>query len=247
MREPRKNFQPPLTTVAPPAVERMGLTWLMVAAMTTIVLWQVPGGDYILYPFSILATWFHEIGHGLMALVLGGEFHQLKIFSNGSGVASYGISRSLWPIGPALVAAAGPMGPPIAGAGLILASRSFSAASWSLKILGGFLLLSTLLWVRSWFGLLAIPLLGLIILGVSLKAPQWMQGFAIQLLGVQACVSVYHQLNYLFSYSAGSLGLSDTAQMQKYLILPYWFWGGLMSLASLAILWKSLHIAYRSQ
>jgi hypothetical protein len=35
--------------------------------------------------------------------------------------------------------------------------------------------------------------------------------------------------------------------MQKYLILPYWFWGGLMSLASLAILWKSLHIAYRSQ
>jgi hypothetical protein len=87
----------------------------------------------------------------------------------------------------------------------------------------------------------------LIILGIALKAPRWAQGFAIQLLGVQACVSTYHQLDYLFSYSAGSLGLSDTAQMQQYLILPYWFWGGLMAIASLVILVQSLRVAYRSQ
>jgi hypothetical protein len=246
MSEPGKDFHKLFTNEAPPVVERMGLTWLISAAIATIVLWQVPGGDYILYPFSILATWFHEMGHGLMALLLGGRFHQLQIFSNGSGVATYGISQALWPIGPALVAASGPMGPAIAGAGLILASRSFKTAGLSLKILGGFLLFSTLVWVRSWFGLLAIPILGIIILGISLKAPQWMQGFVIQFLGVQACVSVYHQLNYLFSYSAGPLGLSDTGQMQKYLILPYWFWGGLMAIASLVILVQSLRIAYGS-
>ena len=225
----------------------MGITWLITAAVVTTLLWQVPKGDYILYPFSILATWFHEMGHGLMAMLLGGRFHQLQIFSNGSGVASYSISQALWPIGPALVAAAGPMGPPIAGAGLILASRSFTVASLSLKILGSLLLLSTLLWVGSGFGLVAIPILGLIILGISLKAPQWVQGFAIQFLGVQACVSTYHQLNYLFTYSAGPLGISDTGQMQKYLILPYWFWGGLMAIASLVILFQSLRIAYRGE
>ncbi|WP_414548951.1 M50 family metallopeptidase [Anabaena sp. CCY 0017] len=246
MREPGKDFQPRLTTEAPPAVERMGLIWLITAAIATIVLWQIRGGEYILYPFSILATWFHEMGHGLMALLLGGRFHQLQIFSNGSGVASYSISQILWPIGPALVAAAGPMGPPLAGAGLILASRSFPVTSLSLKILGGVLLLSALLWVRSWFGLLAIPILGIIIFGFALKAPRWMQEFAIQFLGVQACVSTYHQLNYLFSYNAGPLGLSDTGQMQKYLLLPYWFWGGLMAIASLVILAQSLRIAYRA-
>jgi hypothetical protein len=245
MTEPGK-FEPLLAREAPPEVERMGLTWLTVAAIATILLWQVPAGDYILYPFTILATWFHEMGHGLMALLLGGQFQKLEIFGNGSGVATYGISRSLGPIGPGLVAAAGPMGPPIAGTALILASRSFKAASLSLKILGSFLLLSTLVWVRSLFGLVAIPLLGLTILGIALKAPRWMQGFAIQLLGVQACVSTYHQLNYLFSYSAGPLGLSDTAQMQRYLLLPYWFWGGLMAIASLAILVQSLRVAYRS-
>jgi hypothetical protein len=247
MTKPGKDFETLLTREAPPVVERMGLTWLIAAAVATALLWQLPGGDYILYPFTILATWFHEMGHGLMALLLGGQFQKLEIFKTGSGVATYGIQSSLGPIGPALVAAAGPMGPPVAGAALILASRSFKVASLSLKILGGFLLLSTLIWVRSWFGLVAIPLLGLIILGIALKAPRWAQGFAIQFLGVQACVSTYHQLDYLFSSSAGYLGLSDTAQMQRYLLLPYWFWGGLMAIASLVVLVQSLRIAYRSE
>ncbi|MBD2146850.1 M50 family metallopeptidase [Sphaerospermopsis sp. FACHB-1194] len=244
MREP-KNFSSLLTQEAPPEVERMGLSWLVGAAIATAVLWQFPAGDYILYPFTILATWFHEMGHGLMALILGGNFHKLQIFNNGSGVATYSMRSTLAPLAPALVAAAGPMGPPIAGAALILASRSFKAASLSLKILGVFLLFSALVWVRSLFGLIAVPLLGLIILAVALQTPRWVQGFAIQFLGVQACVSTYHQLNYLFSYSAGSLGLSDTAQMQRYLLLPYWFWGALMAVASVVILVQSLRVAYR--
>jgi len=246
MSERWKDFDPLLKNEAPSAVDRMGLTWLIAAAIATIVLWQLPGGAYILYPFTILATWFHEMSHGLMALLLGGQFRKLEIFGDGSGVATYAMSLSLAPIGPALVAAAGPMGPPIAGSALILASRSFKTATLSLKILGGFLLLSTLIWVRSLFGLIAIPLLGLIILAIAFKAPRWLQGFVIQFLGVQACISTYHQLDYLFSYSAGPLGLSDTAQIQQRLLLPYWFWGGLMAIASLVILVQSLRIAYRS-
>ncbi len=226
-------------------VERMGLNWLIAASIATALLWQVPGGDYILYPFTILATWFHEMAHGLMALLLGGDFQKLEIFGNGSGVASFAVPSTWDPIRLALVAAAGPMGPPLAGAALILASRSFKTASLSLKILGGFLLISTLIWVRSLFGIIAIPILGIAILTVGLTATRWVQGFAIQFLGVQACISTYHQLDYLFSNNAGYLGLSDTAQIQQQLFLPYWFWGGLMAIASLIILVQSLRIAYR--
>lgn len=68
MREPGKNFEFLLNNQAPPAIERMGFTWLMAAALVTVVLWQIPQGDYILYPFTILATWFHEMGHGLAAI-----------------------------------------------------------------------------------------------------------------------------------------------------------------------------------
>ncbi|MDJ0799520.1 MAG: M50 family metallopeptidase [Calothrix sp. MO_167.B12] len=246
MREPGKNFEFLHNNQAPPAIERTGFTWLIAAALVTVLLWQIPAGDYILYPFTILATWFHEMGHGLAAIILGGDFRQLQIYGNGSGVAFYSGRLYFGSIGRALVAAAGPMGPPIAGAGLILADRKLQTASFCLKILGSFLLFSVLIWVRSLFGIVAITLLGLVILGISLKAPKWMQGFAVQFLGVQACISTYHQLNYLFSSNAGSLGLSDTAQIQQQLFLPYWFWGGLMAIASLVILVQSLRIAYQS-
>ncbi|MBV6626274.1 MAG: M50 family metallopeptidase [Rivularia sp. (in: Bacteria)] len=227
------------------SVDRIGIWWLIGAAAVTIVLWQVPYGDYILYPFSILATWFHEMGHGLAAILLGGDFQQLQIYADGSGVAYHSGSLFLGPIGRALVSAAGPMGPPIAGAILILASRSFKSASISLKILGGFLLFSVLIWVRSLFGIVAIILLGLIILGIGFKGNRWFQGFSIQFLGVQACISTYHQLDYLFTRTAGPLGLSDTGQIQRQLFLPYWFWGGLMAVASLVLLIQSLRIAYK--
>ncbi|MGB3756681.1 MAG: M50 family metallopeptidase [Rivularia sp. (in: cyanobacteria)] len=226
-------------------VDRIGIWWLIGAAVATVVLWQIPYGDYILYPFSILATWFHEMGHGLAAIFLGGNFRQLEIFADGSGVATHGGRLFLGPIGRAFVAAAGLLGPPIAGAILILASRSFKTASISLKILGGFLLFSVLIWVRSLFGIVAILLLGLIILGIGIKGNRWFQGFSIQFLGVQACISTYHQLDYLFTPTAGPLGVSDTGQIQRQLLLPYWFWGGLIAVASLVILVQSLRIAYK--
>jgi hypothetical protein len=245
MSEQWKYNEPLLTKEAPAVIDRMGLKWLVAAAVATAVLWQIPGGDYILYPFTILATWFHEMAHGLTAALLGGNFEQLQIFSNGSGFARFSFPTSWDPIRRALVAAAGPMGPPIAGAALIIASRSFKTASLSLKILGISLLISTLIWVRSPFGFVLIPLLGIIILALGLKANRWVQGFAIQFLGVQACISTYHQLDYLFSYTAGPLGLSDTAQIQEQLFLPYWFWGALMAIASLVILIQSLRVAYK--
>jgi hypothetical protein len=235
----------PLQTATLP-VKQQQLTWLIVAAVVTVILWQIPGGDYLLYPFTILATWFHEMGHGLMALLLGGQFHKLEIFGDGSGFAIFALGTTLGPIGPSLVAASGPMGPPIAGAAMILASNSLKTTSLSLQILGSFLLLSTLIWVRSWFGLLVIPLLGLMILAVAFKSPRWVKEFAIQFLGVQACLSTYCQLDYLFTEYAGPLGISDTGQIQRYLLLPYWFWGILMAIASGAILVQSLRVTYRS-
>lgn len=223
-----------------------GFFWLIAAALITISLWQIPAGAYILYPFTILATWFHEMGHGLAAIILGGNFQKLQIYGNGSGVAFYSGRLYLDSIGKALVAIGGPMGPPIAGAVMILASRKLYTASLCLKILGSLLLFSVLVWIRSSFGIITISLLGLIILIISLKAAPQFQIFTTQFLGVQACISTYHQLNYLFSSNAGILGLSDTAQIQKYLFLPYWFWGGLISIVSFLILLQSLRAAYNN-
>lgn len=228
--------------------ERVSLVWLVAAAIATSLIWQLPIGNYLLYPFSILATWFHEMGHGLAALLLGGNFQQLQIFSSGSGFAIHSGNLFLGPIGRAIVAAAGPMAPPIVGGLIILASRRWRTTQLALLLLGGALILSTLIWVRSLFGLVAIPLLGILVLAVALYAPRWLQIFAVQLLGVQACISTYHQMDYLFTRQAvigGQAMLSDSGQIAQNLLLPYWFWGGLMAIASLIILVQSLRSAYR--
>jgi len=230
--------------------DRIGLTWLVVAAIATVVLWQFPFGDYVLYPFSILATWFHEMGHGLTAVLLGGNFEQLQIFPNGSGVAFHSGVRFFGPVGRALVSAGGPMGPPLAGAAFILASRSRTAARYALLALGGVLVLSAVIWVRSLFGLVTIPVMGLLVLAIATQASRWFQIFAIQFLGVQACISTYHQMDYLFTQQAvigGQVMVSDSGQIARSLLLPYWFWGGLMAIASLLLLYQSLRIAYRGE
>jgi hypothetical protein len=228
---------------------QMGVIWLIAAAVATVVLWQMPWGNYILYPFTILATWFHEMGHGLSAIALGGNFKKLLIFSNGSGLAYHDGPLFLGPVGRALVATGGPLGPAIAGAGLILSSRRFQTAHYSLMFLSSLLLISALLWVRSLFGLLAIPLWGLLILTIALKTKRSVQGATIQFLGVQAIVSTYHQLDYLFTRETvinGQHRLSDTSQIAQQLLLPYWFWASLITVVTLLLLLQSLRLAYRN-
>jgi hypothetical protein len=225
--------------------DRTGLIYLIVIAFATGIMWQIPGGKIILYPLTLLSTWYHEMAHGLMAVVLGGNFKKLEIFANGSGLARYEYRGSLFlgAIGKVLVSAAGPMGPPIIGAGFILASRSLQISQQRLIILGSFMLISVVIWVRTGIGILVISLLGLIILGIGLKASPEVQVFLIQFLGVQACISTFRDFNYIFRYCGGN---SDTAQIAKILILPHWFWGILITLASLFLLIQSLRIAYFS-
>jgi hypothetical protein len=221
------------------------IKWLSLSAILTVILWHVPGGNYILYPFTILATWFHEMSHGLTAALLGGTFTSLEIFSNGSGLAQYSHPVSWGVLKKATVAAAGPVGPPLAGFLLFLSTKTKQAVSVCLWILSLALLISTLVWVRSPFGLLAVPMLGISILLISLKGTDSLKSFSVRFLGVQACISTYLQVGYLFSSSAGSLGLSDTAQIQRALILPYWFWGALLSIFSFILLMIGLKISYR--
>jgi hypothetical protein len=217
-------------------------------ALASIVLWQTALGSLLLYPFTILATWFHEMGHGIAAMLTGRGFERLQIFADGSGVAQSLRPADGYGLTDALIAASGPLGPAIAGALLIIASRSPAATRNALAVLGGALLLSTLIWVRSLTGWLVLPTLGIGIALLALRGSLPWQRFAIQLLGVQACISVWRQFDYLFS-PGGAVGgqaqRSDTAAIADVLLLPYWFWGATVSAAILILLWLSFRFAFR--
>jgi len=221
---------------------------LLGIALGSILLWQTKVGSLLLYPFTILATWFHEMGHGIAAMLAGRGFERLLIFADGSGLALSLRPADGYGTTDAVIAAAGPLGPAVAGALLILASRSPAATRSALAVLGAALVLSTLIWVRSPTGWLLLPAMGLAIAFLALRGSDPWRRFAVQFLGVQAAISAWQQFDYLFS-PGGSVGgqmhRSDTAAIADVLLLPYWFWGGSISAAILALLWYSFRLTFR--
>lgn len=240
------DFTPALETMN----QRPAISILLAAALITIVLWQFPFGKLVLYPFTVLAVWFHEMGHGLMAMAMGGAFQKLEIWPDGSGLATYQYPASMGALRRALIAAGGPLGPPLAGALLILSARRPDLTYWALVILGVVLLVSAVIWVRTAFGFAMVTVFGVLTLAVAHYATAWGQNFIVQFLGVQACVSTYHQLNYLFSSHAtvdGRRMPSDTGQIAEALWLPHWFWGALLAVTSAALLVQSLRMTMQSE
>ena len=223
--------------------------WLLLGiALASILLWQTMLGSLLLYPFTILATWFHEMGHGIAAMLTGRGFERLLIFADGSGVAESMRPADGYRLTDALVAASGPLGPAIAGALLIVASRSPTATRNALAVLGVALVASTLIWVRSLTGWLVLPALGMAIVLLALRGSLPWRRFVIQLLGVQAAISAWQQFDYLFSPGGnvgGELHRSDTGAIADVLLLPHWFWGAIISGAILALLWWSFRLAFR--
>jgi len=231
-----------------PGDHRKRATLLVGLGLMSIAMWQFPEGRIALYPFTILATWFHEMGHGLAALLTGSRFEYLVIFSDGSGYASILRPGNGFRVTDAIIAASGPLGPAIAGSLLIVASRTPRRSGRALTVLGAALALSAVIWVRSIVGLLVLPMIGIAILGIAAYAkPAW-QRLAVQVLGVQACISVWRQFDYLFSdggYVGGRPAQSDTSAIADALLLPYWFWGGAVSLGIVALLWWSIRVSFR--
>ena len=219
---------------------------LILAGVLITMLPQLPLGNYVIYPFVILTTWFHEMGHGLTAIAIGWDFERLAIYPDGSGVAeSYSIGgRSA--LGEALVAAGGPLGPSMVGALLILATRKHKWWRPALYVLAGAIALSVLIWVRSLVGLVVLPLIAAALVGIALRAGPGLTRFALQFLGVLAALSMFRDWDYLFSENAvigGRQMLSDTGAMEAALWLPHWVWAILIILASGAMIGASLKYA----
>lgn len=219
---------------------------LILAGVIVTSVPHLPLGNFAIYPFTILTTWFHEMGHGLAALALGWDFERLVILPDGSGIAeSYpddGGSR----IGRAIVSAGGPLGPSVIGALLILATRRHSHWKPALLGLAGAILLSVLIWVRSAVGLVVLPLVALALVALALRGKAGLQRFGLQFLGIMAALSMFRDWDYLFSYDAvigGQAMLSDTGAMQDALLLPYWAWAIVIIGLSALMLGASLKYA----
>lgn len=209
---------------------------LLLSIAAVVLIWQVPYGPQALYPLTLLATYAHEMGHGLTALLTGSDFDQLLLHADGSGMA-------VWRGNPgrlvtALIAAGGLAGPTVAGTALLLVSRKPRFARTVLASLAVLLVLSVALWSRNAFGV-AFLLAVAATLGIAARMlPNAGAAFLLHFIAATLCLSWFNHLGYLFSAQAIVNGVampSDSSVIAQALWLPYWFWGGVVALFSLVV------------
>ncbi|KLI64566.1 M50 family metallopeptidase [Aurantiacibacter marinus] len=230
----------------PPGSQAEQVGRLILAGVLVLFLPALPLGNYLIYPFIILSTWYHEMGHGLTALATGNGFEMLVLNGDGSGYATSRMAFESYGLDRALIAMGGPLGPSVMGAGLILASSARKYWQPELMALAAALVLSTLIWVRSIIGWIVLPLIAAALTWIAWRGQDWLKRFALQFLGMLGALSMFSDWNYLFSESGivgGQVMRSDTGAMEAALFLPHWLWAMLIIGFSALMIGASLKYA----
>lgn len=229
---PRREPARQLTRIPYPAM------WvLVISGGLTIALYLLPFGRTLGRPLVLLSTVAHELGHGLAAILAGGRFEMLEIWSDGSGAAHY--SGQLGRVASAFVATGGLLGPALAAALGFAAGRSPRTARGALLGLGGALLVANVMVVRTLFGVIFVGLAAAACIAVGWFARPVAAQLVLVFVAIQLALSVFSRGDYLFTRTASTAAgpmPSDTAQMAAALFLPFWFWGAVCAVASILVL-----------
>jgi hypothetical protein len=203
----------------------------------TLLLYFVPFGGVLGYPLTLLSTLVHELGHGLAALLVGGDFHSLRIFADASGVAQSSATGD--GAARAFVSAGGLVGPAtLAGVAFIMARRAGLARGF-MALLGVAFLVVTALFIRNGFGVAFTGAVAAALLLVAWRGSQTTVQLTLVFVAVQLALSVFSRGDYLFmkeAHTGAGLMPSDVSHMATALGGPYWMWGAVCGLFSVLVL-----------
>jgi len=223
------------------------------AILVLVVARLIPFGGTILYPFTLLTTWVHEMGHGLAALMVGGHFRELEIFADASGLAYTAV-----PLGwkDAFVCAGGLLAPPIVGAAILGFVHGEKRARILLTTLAAALMISLAIWVRSAVGFIVVPPLAALFGWAAWRA--WRNKpekaarrrvLLAQVVGVVLALdTLTRMIGYVFTKTVevdGAKRLSDIARIAEQLGGSYLLWGLLITVIALGLLALGLRRALR--
>jgi hypothetical protein len=219
---------------------------LIAVAVSVIVGVFVPFGGVLLYPFTLLATWVHEMGHGLTALALGGGFDHLEIFANASGLAH---TQNAAGAVDALVCLGGLVAPPIVGGAILATARGPRRAHMLLVGLSVALLASLIIWVRSAAGFVAVPLVAALLVVFAWWGSPRERMFLAQFIGLRLALDTMGRgMDYLFTDSVTVDGVkraSDIARVAAGFGGPRFLWSGVIASVCIGFVGIGLVAAWR--
>ena len=234
---------------------RSELRTLALALLASMVAWNLPFGGLLLYPFKLLATWLHELSHGIAMLATGAGFDRVVIYRDTSGLAY--ARRAVGPLGSGVIAGAGYMGTPLWGAILLVVSRDARAARRALLVLAALLVVTAILVVApdrngDEFGLWATAAMGGTIAALALALPERGRMFFAHFIAAQACINALLDIRVLLRPSqvvGGQVaGASDAHNMAVATFgtattWAVWTWAIAWLAWSLAVLYAALRFS----
>ena len=219
---------------------------LIAAALLYIISAYVPFGHEALYPLTLFTTWVHEMGHGLTALVLGGQFDHLEIYRNAGGLA-YAFAKPGWQ--EAAVAAGGLLAPPLVGALILAIVHGPRRARSCLGFFAAALVLSMAVYVRTPVGIASMSVVALALAFAAWRAaPDHCVILAQVLAVVLALDTVTRMIGYAFMSHVelnGQNDRSDAGSIADNLGGPVFVWGIVITVLALAMLAAGLWLAWR--
>ncbi|HEU4732216.1 MAG TPA: M50 family metallopeptidase, partial [Kofleriaceae bacterium] len=175
------------------------LRTLAFALLASLLLWNLPFGGVVLYPFKLIATWLHELSHGLAMILTGVGLDRVLIYRDTSGLA-YGASAA-GRVASAVIAGAGYMGTPLWGAVLLVVTPDVRWARRALLGLAALLVLTSLTVIDSpdqdRFGPWAIGAIGAACAAAALVVPARLRLAIAHFLAAQSCVDALLDIRVL--------------------------------------------------
>jgi len=182
---------------------------LLIAA---VVIKQLP---LISIPFNWLESYFHEISHGIAAILTGGSVLRIQLFANGAGLCT-----TQGGIGFA-ISFAGYAGATFWGWGIYRLASTHQRTAQGFSVLIFLLIVSSIIfWGRdilTWFILAVLG--GLFLLTIKLKKLHYLQRL-MQLFGLLILLNSLSSPSYLFD----GRNLGDGAALANMTFIPEFIW-----------------------
>ncbi|HEX7704012.1 MAG TPA: M50 family metallopeptidase [Kofleriaceae bacterium] len=234
---------------------RAELRTLALALIASLLLWNLPFGGLVLYPFKILATWLHEMSHGVVMIATGAELDRVVIYRDTSGLsyAVYAVSEP----GTAAIAAAGYMGTALWGAVLLVATPTAKTARWALIAIAVLMMVTVVFAIvptpeEGRFGQWAIAAIAIALAVCGLVLPSRWRVFGAHFIAAQACINALLDIRVLLrpmqAVNGMLTGTSDATAMADNTFgtrhpWAVWFWAIVWLAWSLAVLFVALRVS----
>ena len=236
--------------------DRVELRTLAVALLVSLLLWNLPSGGVLLYPFKLLATWLHELSHALAMVITGTGVDRVVIYRDTSGLAYPTGTPGM--VARPLIAAAGYMGTALWGAALLVVTPNGRAARIAMLALAGLLCTTAVLVVDApdgdTFGPLATAGIGIASAAAAILLPARWRVAVAHFVAAQLCVNALLDIRVLFRPSQVVNGIfagaSDAHNMAGATFgtrdtWAVWFWAITWLAWSLLVLYLALRARRR--